>query len=371
VKITGRRYDNGEAVEVEIAAGRIASVTPLPQPADLPWLASGFIDLQVNGYWGVGFNDADLTSEGVASVSQQMASFGVTRYLPTCTTDSFDRLSQSLATIAKAIEQLPDVRRSVPGIHLEGPFICPEDGPRGAHPREHVRRPDWDEFQRLQEAAQGTIRLTTLSPEYEESPRFIERAVASGVVVAIGHTNATSEQIRAAVDAGARLSTHLGNGAHPLIRRHPNYIWDQLAEDRLFASLIIDGLHLPPAVVKTMVRAKSPENCILVSDITNLGGMPVGAYSTSLGEVEVLADGRLVAAGRRDILAGASLPLTVNIAKMVEFGGVDLKTAVEMATHNPARLMGWPVPFLSVGSPADLVTFEIGSGRIEVTSPGR
>src|SRR5206468_8402774 len=134
-----------------------------------------------------------------------------------------------------------------------------------------------------------------------ESPSFIERAVASGVVVAIGHTKATGDQIRAAVDAGATLSTHLGNGAHPLIRRHPNYIWEQLAEDRLMASLIVDGHHLPPSVVKSMVRAKTPARCVLVSDITALGGMPPGRYSGGLGDLEVLESGKLVLADQRDI----------------------------------------------------------------------
>jgi N-acetylglucosamine-6-phosphate deacetylase len=364
--LSGRRYDTADCVEVTIESGRVQSVAALADDPSLPWLSPGFIDLQVNGYAGISFNDPALTAEQIAKVSLLMDQFGVTRYLPTLTTDSLELLSRSLATLAQAMDDLPEVRLRAAGIHLEGPFISPEDGPRGAHPKQHVRAPDWDAFSRLQDAARGQIKLTTLSAEYDESPQFIPRAVASGVVVAIGHTNATSDQIRAAVDAGATLSTHLGNGAHPLIRRHPNYIWDQLAEDRLMASLIVDGHHLPPAVVKAMVRAKTPERCILVSDKTSLGGLPPGVYSTPLGDIELLPSGRPVVAGQRDILAGAALPITANIAKVMEFAGVDLRTAIDMATRNPAKLMGWDVTWLSPQEMADLVTFRLVDGDVRI-----
>lgn len=365
--LRGRRYDIADnCVEVRVNHGRIVAVQPLPKDANLPWISPGFIDLQVNGYRGIGFNDPTLTPEKVAEVSLLMDQFGVTRYLPTLTTDGLELLTRSLGTIARAIDNLPEVRLRVPGIHLEGPFISPEDGPRGAHPKQHVRPPDWEAFQRLQEAAGGQIQLTTLSPEYDAASHFIKKAVDSGVVVAIGHTKATSDQIRAAVDAGARLSTHLGNGSHPLIRRHPNYIWDQLAEDRLMASLIVDGHHLPPAVVKSMVRAKTPQRCILVSDKTNLGGLPPGVYHTPLGDIELLPDGKPVLAGQRDILAGAALPLSINIAKVTEHAGIDLQTAIDMATRNPAQLMHWPCPFLEVGDAANLVTFHHRDGQMQI-----
>jgi N-acetylglucosamine-6-phosphate deacetylase len=285
--------------------------------------------------------------------------FGVTAFLATCTTDGHDVLKHALSTIAKAIRELPEVAGRVPGIHLEGPYISPDDGPRGAHPKQHVRQPDWNEFQRLQDAAEGRIKLTTVSPEYDTSPEFIRRVAASGVLVAIGHTKATSDQIKAAVDAGARMSTHLGNGAHPTIRRHPNYIWDQLAEDRLVASLIVDGHHLPPAVVKSMIRAKTHERIVLVSDITSMGGMLPGRYKTGLGELEVLPSGKLVPAGQPDILAGASLPIHACVANVMHFAGVDLATAIDMASLRPAKLIGLDHPGLEVGAAADLFLFDL------------
>ncbi len=199
-----------------------------------------------------------------------------------------------------------------------------------------------------------------MAAEYPEAPAFIARAAAAGVVVAIGHTAANSAQIRVAVDAGATLSTHLGNGAHRMLRRHPNYLWDQLADDRLMASLIVDGHHLPPEVVQTFVRAKTPDRCLLVSDLSGLAGLPAGRYATELCELEILADGRLVIAGQDQLLAGASRPIGVGIANVMKFAGVDLATAVDMASRRPAQLLGRPVSRLAVGDMADLVLFDLG-----------
>jgi N-acetylglucosamine-6-phosphate deacetylase len=354
-----RRYDTLRPIELEIAGGRIAGIRPLADEAPLPVVAPGLVDLQINGYGGIEFNDPELTIEKVRRVALSQDAFGVTAFLATCTTDSHRVLAHALATIAAARRELPEVTARIPGIHLEGPFIAPDDGPRGAHPRQHVRTPDWDEFRQLQDAAEGCIKLLTISPEYASSPDVIRRVANSGVLVAIGHTQATSDQIRAAVDAGARMSTHLGNGAHPMIRRHPNYIWDQLAEDRLTASLIADGHHLPPAVVKSMVRAKTPERIVLVSDITSMGGMPPGKYQTGLGELEVLPSGKLVPAGQPGILAGASQPIHVCVANVMRFAGVSLQTAIEMASLAPARLIGLDHPGLEVGAPANLFLFDL------------
>ena len=359
LELIARRYDSDRAVRIEIEKGRIAQITPAADAAGLPYIAPGFCDLQINGYQGVEFNDPKLTAEQVRKAALSQDRFGVTRYLATCTSDSYQVFCHSFSTIAKAIDDLPEVAARLAGIHMEGPYIAPDDGPRGAHPKQHVRPPDWNEFSRIQQAARGKIKLLTLSPEYDGSAAFIKRVADSGVLVAIGHTKATTDQIRAAVDAGARMSTHLGNGAHPQIKRHPNYIWDQLAEDRLVASLIVDGHHLPAAVVKSMVRAKTPARCVLVSDITALGGMPSGRYSGGLGDLEVLESGKLVLAGQRDILAGASQPIHVCVANVMRFAGVSLQAAVEMASTSPSRLIGESDRGLEVGEAANLVLFDL------------
>ena len=360
-RIKGRHFQTRRAVELEISHGTIVGVhdigDELAGSSELPWIAPGFVDIQSNGYGGQEFSSPDLTAEKVAVIARQQAVFGVTQFCPTVTTAGFETIVHSMKSIAAACERWVDVARCVAGIHLEGPYIAREDGPRGAHPLEHCRPPDWDEFVRFQDAAKGRIRIVTLAAEYSESPQLIRRAVASGVVVAIGHTSANSDQIRAAVDAGATLSTHLGNGAHRMLRRHPNYIWDQLADDRLFASLIVDGHHLPAEVVQTIVRAKTPARCLLVSDLSGLAGLPPGRYATQLCELEILTDGRLVIAGQDQLLAGASAPIGVGVANVMRFAGVDLATAIHMASQLPNRLLGRPLNGLLPGDPADLVAF--------------
>lgn len=362
MQIVARRFDNRRPVRLEIAQRCIESTTQLDEPAGdsrLPWVAPGWIDLQVNGYNGQEFSSFELTPEKVLEIVRRHFAFGVTSLCPTLTTQSFDCLVHGMQTIDFACRTFPHAGQAVAGIHLEGPYFDSNDGPRGAHPKEHCRRPTWEEFEHLQQAAGGRIRLLTMSPHFEDAPAFIRRVTASGVIVAVGHTGADGCQIAAAVDAGARLSTHLGNGAHQVLRRHPNYIWDQLAEDRLMASLIVDGHHLPPEVVKAMVRAKTPERCVLVSDVSGLAGLPPGRHASSGGDVEVMPDGRLLIAGQDQLLAGASAPIGVGIANVMHFAGVDLRTAVAMAVEHPSRLLGERAGSLRPGDNANLVLFDL------------
>ena len=190
---------------------------------ELPFVAPGFFDLQINGHRGIWFSSDELTVEQVLTVLGEHFQYGITRMCPTLVTNSRETLRNGFDAICRACERERWADRMAPGCHLEGPYISAEDGPRGAHPLEHVRGCDWSEFEELQAAAGGRIRLVTLAAEAEGAVDFIRRAVAAGVRIAIGHTAADSAQITAAVDAGATLSTHLGNGAHGTIRRHPNY----------------------------------------------------------------------------------------------------------------------------------------------------
>ncbi len=360
MRIVGRHYVTEQAVEVEIAGGQIVGLTRCDTTdRDLPWLAPGWVDLQINGYGGHEFSSPQLSPDDVIAVGARLTRFGVTRFCPTVTTASRETLVAGLTNIRRACQQSPEFNALVAGIHLEGPYISSEDGPRGAHPKAHCRPPDVAEFDALAEAAGGRIRLVTLSAEFAGAPELIAHAVARGVRVAIGHTAANSDQIAAAVAAGATLSTHLGNGAHTMLRRHPNYLWDQLAEDRLSATLIVDGHHLPPAVVKTFVRAKSPQRIILVSDLSGWAGLPPGRYDTELCALEVLENGRLVVAGQRDWLAGAGEPIGSGVAGVMRWAGADRATALAMASIHPAKALGIDVVTLALGDRADLVLFDL------------
>lgn len=372
MRICGRRYDTGEPVQLEIENGRVASSAACAasgETAAWPWVAPGLIDIQINGYMGQEFCSADLTVEKTRRVILAYDAFGLTRCCPTVTTQSPQAMTHALRTLAKTCESCPEIAARVAGIHVEGPFLAREEGPRGAHPIAHIRPPDWDEFRRMQDAAGGRIVIFTLSPEYAEAPEFIRRAVASGVIVSLGHTAASEEQITAAVDAGATLSTHLGNGAHARLPRHHNYIWAQLADDRLTAELIGDGHHLPPAVLKVFIRAKTVGRCILTSDISGLAGLAPGRYRSELCELEILPSGKLVVAGQNEVMAGASAPLGTGVIHSMRFAGLSLAEAIRLATANPAALLRIEPGGLEPGCPADLVLFDIAEDTDSTPTP--
>lgn len=359
---SARRYDTGQPVQITLDGDRIAAVAPVDsaQGSDaLPFVAPGLFDLQINGYGGVWFADSGLTAEQVSGVMLPYVQRGIVRVCPTLITSSFESLAAGFTAIRRACERDPWIARVVAGCHLEGPYLSSEDGPRGAHPREHIRPADWNEFAKLQDISGNRIRLITIAPEAAHAVEFIRRAVAAGVVVAIGHTAATSEQIAAAVDAGATLSTHLGNGAHPVMRRHPNIIWDQLGEPRLSASLITDGEHLPDSVVRSIVWAKSPARCILTCDASGWAGCAPGVYKNDLAEVEVLAEGRIVVAGQQTLLAGSGATTEQCVSRAVKSGACTWREAIDMACRNPTRLLGLEERRLVAGDPADLFLYRI------------
>ena len=362
--IIGRDPASGAGIAVTIDAGRISDVRPADAPADT-WLSGGLVDLQVNGYGGLDFNAPDLTPDTVASLVAMLARLGTTRLLPTLITASEEQITTGLRTIAEARRRYPEVARAVPGVHVEGPSISAQDGPRGAHPLEHVRAPDLAEFERWQAVGEGLIKLVTLAPEHAGVPDYIRALSMRGVVVALGHSAATPEQIHAAVEAGARLSTHLGNGVAATLPRHPNLIWAQLADDRLSASFIADGHHLSAETFRAMLRAKGRERAILVSDSVALAGQPPGRYRQPVGgDVEVSADGRIGIAGT-PYLAGAGLALSANLSRAMAMANLTPQEAFPLATDNPARLLGSSAR-LAVGEPADLLEWRAQDGALEL-----
>jgi N-acetylglucosamine-6-phosphate deacetylase len=294
---------------------------------------SGLFDLQVNGFDGVDFNSPLATPEDVYRAIERMRGTGVTRFLPTLVTSPFERF----AKCAKTLTRTP--HPAIAGFHMEGPYISPEDGARGAHPREHVAAASIDDFSRRQEAAAGQIRLVTLAPEVPGAIELIEHLVGLGIRAAIGHTAGSPEQIRDAVKAGATLSTHLGNGCANQLPRHPNFIWEQLATDDLLASFVVDGHHLPPATVKAMVRAKTPQRTLLVTDAVAAAGCPPGNYDLNGEQVVASEDGRVFRPGA-PWLSGSSITLDRAVANAVKFTGLPLEQILPMASTQPAKYLG-------------------------------
>jgi N-acetylglucosamine-6-phosphate deacetylase len=369
-QIVGRDPVSSRVLRVVVEGGVISHIT---DEQDDPgcWLSPGLIDLQVNGYRTLDFNRPNLTDVDVANLVAGLRATGVTTVVPTLITAPEERLGQALSAIAEARRTSAAVAHAIPCVHVEGPSLSPEIGPRGVHDPAFMRPPDIAEVRRWQEAGDGLVGVVTISPHWPDSEAFISQAVAMGIRVAVGHTHASSEQVHAAVDAGATLSTHLGNGAHARLARHPNYIWAQLADDRLRCGLIADGHHLSADTFKVMLRALGPDRAHLVSDCTEMAGRPPGNYRTSVGgAVRLSADGRLTAADS-DFLAGAARTLNESVATATALADIPIGTAIQLATRNPARLLpdrAGERGVLRAGAAADLFTFTYSAGdrRLEV-----
>jgi N-acetylglucosamine-6-phosphate deacetylase len=321
----------------------------------------GLLDVQINGYWGRGFKDVDLGPEGARDLCWSIALTGSTSFLPTITTDDAETMRAAVANVDAACRLYPDVRAMVAGIHQEGPWISPMDGPRGAHPREHVVPPDLAEFDRLQAASGGRIAMLTVAPEVDGVIDMIRTLAGRGVVVCLGHHQADGPTIRRAVEAGARGVTHLGNGCHGTMARHPNILWQQAAEDRLYAGLIVDGHHLPPETVKVLYRAKPKDKLIVVSDAISQAGAPPGLYRVRDAIAEMTPEGWFGFHGTSTLM-GAAVPLArclANLAAFVDEG----RTPADYLAHVtgvPATLMGLSdvtLPFGEPGSPATFVVW--------------
>jgi N-acetylglucosamine-6-phosphate deacetylase len=366
--IVARDVASAREVEIHLDGSRIARVRPVEpdpdRPASTRHVAPAFWDIQTNGRWGISFSDPNLTPAQVAEIVQAQAEMGTARLCPTLITAPFETMRHGVATIAAAVEESAEVARMVLGIHLEGPSISEIDGYRGAHPMSAVRDPDWDEFQRLQDAANDLITLITLAPERPGAIGFIERAVAAGITIAIGHTAADAATIAAAVSAGATLSTHLGNGIASTLPRHPNPIWTQAADDRLFASLIADGHHLDRSVLKTLIRAKRPRSCVIVSDASPLAGLPPGRY----GDWAVDPSGKIVVAGT-PYLAGSNRDISAAINEvMAADPSLSLAEILAMTSANAAIAIGCMIPKIETGWPANMILFEHDNNGFRLVS---
>ena len=362
MKIRGQTLFNNTPTEIILANGRVQTIHEVDSANSSVWIAPALIDIQVNGFAGFDLNVATVTPDDVLAMVRALWRVGTGFLCPTVVTGSFEGISNTFRSVVEACKADSLVAHSILGIHLEGPYISAEDGPRGAHPLEHVREPDWDEFQQWQDIAEGQITIVTLAPEKKGAIPFIEKLVANGIVVALGHTNASGDDIQAAINAGARLSTHLGNGAHALIRRHPNYIWEQLGADELWASLIVDGHHLPPAVAKSMIRAKTLDRCLLISDAVALAGMKPGIYEFAGKSVELTAE-RCVRLVGTEYLAGSAIELVRGIENSVRFAGISLEEAVSLATRQPMRLLNAEA---HVEKQANLTLFEWDAAQCEI-----
>ncbi len=364
--LTGRIPGRKGLWEIQLQAANIVAMGCIDAGfagVETDWITPGLFDIQVNGCLGIDFADPKITCESLAVAEGVLGKHGISLYCPTVVTRDKQSILGTLAVFDKAWD-----RGLIPramGIHLEGPYISSLDGYRGVHQSEFVRDPDWDEFTQFQECCGGRIRMVTLAPERPRARSFIEKAVASGVIVAIGHTAAEDKDIAAAVDCGATISTHLFNGSAQLIDRHRNVIYAQLAEDRLYASLIADGHHIPLSTFKVAVRAKGVDRVILASDLTYLAGLPEGEYTTENRSVVMRDSGVWVKDA--PLLAGAATTLERDVEILARQPEPGIEAALLCATRVPAQALKCEDLFeLEAGRTGPLVVFGWRDGKLEI-----
>lgn len=370
-KIAGIDYLTLKPIEVSVTDGIITavrSIPRLPEGAEDIYIAPGLIDNQVNGYAGVSFTfgGSELTPEGVKKATDAILSTGVTSYLPTLTTNSRELLLKNFSVLAEVAGD-PLMHGVIPGFHLEGPYISPVDGYRGAHPLSHVRKPDWDEFLELNKAAGNKIIQVSLAPETEGAMEFISKCREKGIIVALAHHNGSAEQIREAIDRGAVVATHLGNGCANMINRHVNPLWPQLADDRLMISMIGDGFHLNPEEIQVFYKVKGPERTIITSDVTSYASLPPGKFVNSEGDTLELTTDGMIKYPAQNVLAGSASPLIKGIANVMKVTGCSLGEAIQMSSTNQADLYGLnDRGRLEKGKRADIILFRYTDGQIVI-----
>ncbi|MFC5190837.1 N-acetylglucosamine-6-phosphate deacetylase [Algoriphagus aquatilis] len=357
-RLIGKSFLDGKPLEILISEGKIKSVLSIETSPENVWVGPGFTDIQVNGYGGLDYNAIQSDVLALGQISRKLLSYGVTSHFPTIITNSPEKISALIQQVVQHRKMDSLAQSCITGIHIEGPFISPEDGPRGAHYREFVQAPNWNLFQKWIEESEGLIRMITLSPEWEGSASFIEKCMEYGILVSIGHTNASHAQILEAVTAGAGLSTHLGNGMHGIIARHPNYLWSQLAAENLSATIIADGFHLPAEVIQVFRKVKA-EKLILVSDSVALAGMPPGDYDAAVGgKVTLTLNNKLHLFGNPNTLAGSAMNILQGINFLLKNEQTNLSEAWQMASIRAQRLFDTSFEPIQIGQNADLIVAE-------------
>ncbi len=332
-------------------------------------VTAGLFDLQVNGFAGVDFNDADLTAKAFEHALRAMLACGTTLCLPTIITAHADELEARFAALDRAVAATKLGPFMVPGYHLEGPFLNPADGYAGCHPPAAMIPADPELVARIEKRLTRPILLVTVAPEMPGGIEFTQWAVSRNKVVAIGHSNADAETVARAATAGARLSTHLGNGIARNHDKFANPLFAQLGEDRLAAGFIADGIHIPPHVLKVMVRARRPEQTILVTDAVAAAAAPVGRYRLAGMIVEKRSDGSVRQLGGAT-LAGSGLTLDQAVRNCVAWRLATFDGAIRWASAHPLRLMAEAFAAYEIVPPASTVRWSSDRAVLEATIAG-
>ena len=301
-------------------------------------LATGYIDLQVNGYAGLDFNSESYSLDDLLTLCERLRSDGVDRILATVITAPLPRMIARVNRIATMIDAEPEIARTIAGIHIEGPFISPVAGYVGAHPVASVLPASLSVAEQLLQAGLGNVKLLTLAPECDEAAQVTHWLVSQNVTVAAGHSNASLDELKRSIDAGLRLYTHLGNGCPSALPRHDNIIQRVLSlANQLSISFIADGHHVPRFALKNYLALVPAERVIIVTDAISAAGLGPGRYQLGEQMVEVDDDGAAWSADRTHFAgSAATMPTMVNILRSMD---VPEEKICQWTQQNPERLL--------------------------------
>ncbi|MCK9331091.1 MAG: amidohydrolase family protein [Candidatus Cloacimonetes bacterium] len=350
---------SNNAMSLSIEDGYLSSSEAIEKRAGMPYFCPGLIDVQINGNLGIDYSGEELSFEEILTICRSVAERGTLQHFPTIVTRPESTIERNLAIIARSVRQNSLIASEITGIHVEGPYISPVDGPRGAHDLRYVRKPSIKELDRWIDCSEGLLKIVTIAPEIEGACEFIEYATRKGIVCSIGHCQPTGDQVDAAVKAGARVCTHLGNGSAAMLDRLSNHIISILANDSIAVTLIADGAHLPPRAVNVFSKCRNEDDVVIITDLAPMAGMPKGVMNWGNMTVEIVEDGSVRLAGT-PYLAGAGSPLIRNIGNYVRYTGKKLQAAVKACTFNPTRIYGLDADRmgLCVGRKADFIVFD-------------
>jgi N-acetylglucosamine-6-phosphate deacetylase len=301
---------------------------------------NGYVDIQLNGYYGVNFNDNEMTAEAFHATCLKLREHGVRMFLPTIITASMSDMCTRLSNLARYVATDPLAREMAPGFHVEGPMINEAAGYRGAHPEQHVIPAAPDNAKRLVAAGGGNVRLVTLAPERDAGMAATRWLSSQGVKIAAGHTNASLDDLKAACDAGLTLFTHLGNGVPMNVNRHDNIVQRALSlRDRITLCLIGDGVHIPLFALGNYLSLIGCDRAVVVTDGISVAGLGAGAHRLRNGETVVVDDSLAVWSADRSHLCGSALTMP-QLEKNLRNMGFNDQQIRQLACENPARAMG-------------------------------
>lgn len=358
---------DGRTVEVSVKGKTIASVQEIPRTPNLPWLLPPLVDLQHNGSLGFSYN-ALRSADDLRTIGHHLLSHGVCRVLATYTTYKYDELCRGGSELRESIERDPILAKLFFGIFHEGVFISPEDGWRGAHPKAYIQPPSWELFKQFDDATDGLTRIINIAPEEPGGLDFIDKAIAAGKMIAIGHCNPDSDTIREAVKRGATIVTHFGNGAAPMIPRFKNPFWEFLANPGLSLGLVGDSFHLPPEVVQVAIRQKGHNHCFMVSDANRSAGLPPGIYEGIGGSRRVLEPNGFLHVENSEILSGSSCQQDRCVEFLVNDVNFSFESAWQQCSTIPANIVGIKLPELKAGEEATFVQAHFSEGKLNIVN---